>query len=101
MCQKPSLTENHWFFCRMLSKRPKMSTHPPELYQICLQGTLDPGWSEWLSGMQVCPNASGNTVLTGPLADQAALHGLLKKLRDVGLPLLSLQRLEPPERTDT
>jgi hypothetical protein len=61
-------------------------------YEIRVQGMLDEGWSEWFSGLDVRPLDSGETVLAGPVRDQAALHGLLNKIRDLGLPLLGLEK---------
>jgi len=73
-----------------------MSSEPvrPDIYRIVLKGQLDPDWSDWFDGLTITPAASGETILSGPIADQAALHGLLIKIRDLGLPLLSLTRLE-------
>jgi len=73
-----------------------MSSEPvrPDVYRIVLKGQLDPDWSDWFDGLTITPAASGETILSGPIADQAALHGLLIKIRDLGLPLLSLTRLE-------
>ena len=64
------------------------------LYEIKIIGRLDQDWSEWLGGLQVTPEGDGNTLLSGYIPDQSALHGLLVKIRDLGLPILSLQRLE-------
>ena len=61
-------------------------------YEIRVQGVLDESWSEWLGGLDVRPLDSGETVLTGPIRDQSALHGLLNKIRDLGLPLLCLEK---------
>jgi hypothetical protein len=61
-------------------------------YEIRVQGLLDESWSEWLGGLDVRPLASGVTVLAGPIRDQAALHGLLNKIRDLGLPLLCVEK---------
>ena len=61
-----------------------------EIYQIIVKGVLDSKWSEWFGGMEVTPLPSGETILTGPVEDQAALHGLLDKIRDMGLPLVSV-----------
>jgi hypothetical protein len=66
----------------------------PEVYQVRVKGSLDREWSEWFDGFTVTPQASGETLLTGVAADQAALHGLLNKIRDLGLPLLSVKRAE-------
>ncbi len=56
---------------------------------------LERGWSAWFDGFQVSSEPGGVTVLAGPVADQAALHGLLTKVRDLGLPLLSVRRIDP------
>jgi hypothetical protein len=71
--------------------RPDSLPTSPEIYRIRVRGQLDRGtWSQWFDGMTVTVNGSGQTVLTGPVADQAALHGLLTKVRDLGLPLISV-----------
>ena len=64
-------------------------------YEIRLRGQLDDRWAEWFEGLTITLEDSGDTVLTGPLIDQAALHGLLRKVRDLGLPLLSVSPVEP------
>jgi hypothetical protein len=56
---------------------------------------LDPGWSAWFEGLEVSCDQAGQTTIAGPVADQAALHGLLAKLRDLGLELLSVRRIGP------
>jgi hypothetical protein len=56
---------------------------------------LDPGWPAWFEGLRVTSDQAGQTTITGPVADQAALHGLLAKVRDLGLELLSVRRLDP------
>ncbi len=69
----------------------------PMHYQIRIKGHLDAQWTDWFAGLTVSLEESGNTLLTGPVADQAALHGLLKKIRDLGLPLLSVISIEPKQ----
>jgi hypothetical protein len=64
-------------------------------YEIRLKGHLEARWVEWFDGLAITLDENGNTLLSGPVADQAALHGLLKKVRDVGLPLLSVNSVEP------
>jgi hypothetical protein len=64
-------------------------------YQIRVEGVLDPGWSAWFDGMEVAGDVRGQTTISGPVADQAALHGLLTKVRDLGLPLVSVHRVQP------
>ncbi len=63
------------------------------IYQIRVSGHLDRQWTEWFEGLTVTPEDDGNTLLAGPLTDQAAVHGLLKKIRDLGLPLISVTRV--------
>jgi hypothetical protein len=67
----------------------------PGLYEIRLKGHLDDQWSDWFGGLTITLEEDGNTLLTGPVIDQAALHGLLKKVRDLGMPLVSVRPLEP------
>ena len=66
----------------------------PGLYEIRLKGHLDDRWSDWFEGLTITLEEGGDTLLTGPVIDQAALHGLLKKVRDLGLPLVSVSPLE-------
>jgi len=66
----------------------------PGRYQIRVKGDLDPIWSDWFDGLSIAPETNDETVLTGPIADQAALHGVLNKIRDLGLPLLAVRRLD-------
>jgi hypothetical protein len=68
----------------------------PMVYQIRIKGHLGPRWSGWFEGLTVTQEGDGETLLTGPVADQAALHGLLRKVRDLGMPLISAVRVEPP-----
>ena len=63
------------------------------VYQIRIGGVVDADWSDWFDGLTICPQADGTTLLTGPVRDQSALHGLLAKIRDLGLPLLSVKRV--------
>jgi hypothetical protein len=69
----------------------------PAIYQIVLQGHLSGQWSDWFDGFTITLAERGQTILTGPVIDQAALHGVLKKIRDLGLPLISVNRLDPGE----
>ena len=64
-------------------------------YEIRVQGRLDDRWSSWLDGLDLSRRDDGTTVLSGPLPDQAALHGVLHKVGDLGLPLLSVTRADP------
>ena len=67
-------------------------------YAIRVRGALDPAWSSWFEGMDVQSDRPGETVIAGPVADQAALHGLLTRVRDLGLPLLSVRVIDEPAR---
>lgn len=65
-------------------------------YEIRVQGRLDQHWSEWFDGLNITYDAEDNTVLRGPLVDEAALHGVLIKARDLALPLLAVNRVDAP-----
>ena len=67
----------------------------PMVYQIRIKGHLGPQWSDWFGGLTITLEESGDTLLTGPVVDQAALYGLLRKVRDLSLPLISVKRVEP------
>ncbi|MDQ6754602.1 MAG: hypothetical protein M3017_14680 [Actinomycetota bacterium] len=73
--------------------------HNPGRYQIRLQGHLDSHWATWFDGLTLTTESDGTTIISGPVADQAALHGLLQKVRDVGLPLVSVTSVDPDEPT--
>jgi hypothetical protein len=68
-----------------------------EWYEIRVKGRLGPRWAAWFDGMTLSPGGDGTTVLCGPVADQAALHGLIAAARDTGLPLISVNRLTRKE----
>jgi hypothetical protein len=70
--------------------------HEPMVYQIRLKGHLGPRWAVWFGGMTITLEDNGETLLTGPVEDQAALHGLLRRVRDLGMPLISATRVNPP-----
>ena len=65
------------------------------IYQIRVKGHLDHLWTHQFEGLTIKQEEDGNTLLSGPVADQAALHGLLKKVRDLGMPLVSVSLVEP------
>jgi hypothetical protein len=75
-----------------------MSTE--RVYHIRVRGVLDSTWSDWFGGLVVIPQANGETLLTGPVTDQAALYGLLNKIRDIGLPLVSVEPTTTGEQSD-
>ncbi|MBN1138905.1 MAG: hypothetical protein JXM73_20135 [Anaerolineae bacterium] len=66
----------------------------PAIYEIRVKGNLEPMWSDWFDGFAVIQQENDETLLTGQVIDQPALHGLLAKIRDLGLPLLAVKRLE-------
>ena len=71
------------------------NTEPTVRYEIVVEGVLDDHWSAWFNGLNVSGDPDvGITTIAGPLPDQAALHGLLAKIRDLGLPLLEMRRIE-------
>jgi hypothetical protein len=74
---------------------PKTGPVQPTAYQIRIKGHLGRQWTDWFGGLTITLEDNGDTLLTGPVADQAALHGLLKKVRDLGTPLVSVNRIEP------
>lgn len=82
MSEPHALTEDH---------------HEPEQYEIRLKGYLDARWAEWFEGMNLAHESDGTTLLSGLVVDQAALYGLLRKVRDLGLPLLSVMQVDPKQ----
>lgn len=64
------------------------------VYQLRVKGHLGREWTEWFEGLTIVLQEDGDTLLTGPVSDQPALHGLLRKVRDLGMPLVSVNRVE-------
>jgi hypothetical protein len=79
--------------------RSNQGSGQPVVYQIIFQGHLGDQWSNWFDGFTITLNERGQTILIGPVIDQAALHGVLKKIRDLGIVLISVNRLDPGEET--
>src|SRR6185503_2509899 len=79
-----------------MSNKLNLGTDPsaPMVYQIRIKGHLGPHWTDWFGGLTIALEDNGETLLTGLVVDQAALHGLLKRVRDLGMPLLSVNRVE-------
>ncbi len=66
-----------------------------DAYEIRIQGHLEPRWASWFDGLTLTQDPDGTTVIRGEVADQAALHGLIQKVRDLGLPLVSVTHVDP------
>jgi len=71
--------------------------HEPGRYEIRLKGHLDNRWADWFDGLTITRADNGETWLSGPVVDQAALHGLLRKVRDLGLPLVAVIQVDPKQ----
>lgn len=80
-----------------MSGRRDIDRHEAGRYEIRLVGHLDARWAAWFDGLSLTHQSDGTTVIRGRIADQAALHGLLQKVRDTGLPLVSVIGIEPGE----
>jgi hypothetical protein len=92
--ETPSLPWNR----KMSNKRnPIIDPNQTIVYKIRLKGHLSHQWTEWFEGLVITLEADGNTLLIGPVLDQAVLHGLLKKVRDLGMPLLSVNQVQPSQ----
>jgi hypothetical protein len=78
-------------------RNPKRDPSEPMVYQIRVTGHLGAQWTDWFEGLSITLQDNGETLLSGPVVDQAALHGLLRKVRDLGLPLLAVIRLQPDQ----
>ncbi len=79
---------------------PEIDPNQPTVYQIRIKGHLGRQWADWFGGLSITLGDSGDTFLTGTVVDQAALYGLLRKLRDLGMPLISVVGV-PPNQADT
>lgn len=79
------------------TRSPNTDPGEPEVYEIRIKGHLGCQWTDWFDGLTITLEDTGETLLTGPVVDQAALHGVLKKVRDLGMPLVSVNRLPPDE----
>ena len=78
-----------------MSETPTGHHHHLGWYEIRLKGHLDTRWAAWFDGLNLTNESDGTTLIQGPIADQAALHGLLQKVRDIGLPLVSVTQAAP------
>jgi hypothetical protein len=86
MSTTPASTEDH---------------HEPGHYELRIKGHLENRWANWFEGLTITLEANGETRLTGPVADQSALHGLLRKVRDLGMPLISVKCIEPGQTDES
>lgn len=82
-------------------QNPMTDSSQPMVYQIRIKGHLSERWADWFDGMIITLEENGDTLLTGPVIDQAALHGLLKKVRDVGMQLISVNRVNPKQAEES
>jgi hypothetical protein len=78
-----------------IHNHPAHDADQPRVYQIRIRGHLSPQWTGWFDGLIITLEENGDTLLTGPVFDQAALHGILKKVRDLAMPLLSVNSVDP------
>jgi hypothetical protein len=84
-----------------MSEIPTGRYHGPGWYEIRLKGHLDARWAAWFDGLSVTRGSDGTTIIHGPVADQAALYGLLQKVRDLGVPLISVNHADPDQPRPT
>jgi len=80
-----------------MSERSTASQHEAGRYEIRLKGHLGSRWAAWFYGLSLTNESDGSTIIQGPVVDQAALHGLLQKVRDLGLPLVSVTHVDPDQ----
>jgi hypothetical protein len=87
----------------MMSDQQKSERDPdqPTVFQIRIQGHLGQQWQDWFEGLAITLEEDGNTLLNGPVVDQSALHGILKKIRNLGMPLLSVNAADPTDASRT
>jgi hypothetical protein len=78
-------------------RRGRSDRPEAERYEIRLRGHLETRWAAWFDGMTLSHENDGSTILSGPIVDQAALHGLLQKVRDTGVPLVSVTHIDPDQ----
>jgi hypothetical protein len=83
-------------------RSPERKADQPMVYQVRIKGHLSPRWADWFEGLTITLDENGDTLITGPVVDQAALHGLLKRVRDSGVPLLSVNTVgaDPPDASE-
>jgi len=86
--------------CRVMSNELNLKSEAdqPIVYQIRIKGHLGRVWTEWFGSLTITLEENGDTLLTGPVVDQSALHGMLRKVRDLGMPLISVIRVNPVQK---
>lgn len=84
-----------------MANKPNSQSDPATIYQIRIKGHLDQQWGAWFEGMTITQVDKGETLITGPVVDQAALYGVLRKVRDLGLPLISVTQVQPGQSDST
>jgi hypothetical protein len=89
------MTDHNKYKAMSNKHNPKTDPSKPIVYQIRIKGYLSDQWTDWFEGLTITLEEDGDTLLTGLVVDQAALYGLLKKVRDLGMPLLSVNPVEP------
>jgi hypothetical protein len=91
-----AVSADHKRCTRMTNNRdPIRDPAQASVYEIRIEGHLGPQWVDWFEGLTITPEEGGETLLIGPVIDQAALYGLLKKVRDLGISLVAVNRIEP------
>jgi hypothetical protein len=91
---KPALTLNGNIDGKGKTVTKRLESAPPMIYEIIIEGRLSERWIDWFEGLTFTYNSDDTTTLYGPLADQSALHGILNHIRDLGLELISAQRID-------
>jgi hypothetical protein len=81
-------------------QKSERDPHPPKIFQIRIRGHLSKQWTDWFEGLTITLEEDGNTLLNGPVVDQSALHGILKRIRDLGMPLLSVNSVDGDQTTN-
>lgn len=82
-----------------MANKPNIQPDPNSspVYEIRIEGHLGQQWTTWFEGLTITPADNGETLISGPIVDQAALHGLLRKVRDLGLSLIAVRQVQPDE----
>lgn len=98
---KGATLSSPWYTKMSREPGPERDVAQPGVYRIRIRGHLGPQWADWFAGLTITLEEDGTTLLSGPVIDQAALHGILKKVRDLGMPLLSVNAIGPDSQAAT